>query len=113
MLKIASDLLMLSPRGSSISEMADKYFISRASIVNDLKTLEGWLHKFDLTLMKSRSGTSIRGSDHNIRVAMKALVLKSIYNHQDMLESRLDEGTLHELAEKFGKQAGPFYPAIN
>ncbi len=108
MLKIASDLLMLSPRGSSISEMADKYFISRASIVNDLKTLEGWLHKFDLTLMKSRSGTSIRGSDHNIRVAMKALVLKSIYNHQDMLESRLDEGTLHELAEKFGKQAVHF-----
>lgn len=108
MLKIASDLLMLSPKSSSISELADKYFISRASIVNDLKILEFWLHKFDLALMKGRTGTSIKGSDHNIRVAMKALVLKSIYNHQDMMESRLDEGTLHDLSEKFGEQAVHF-----
>lgn len=108
MLKIASDLLMLSPKSSSISELADKYFISRASIVNDLKTLEAWLHQFDLTLLKSRVGTSIKGSDHNIRMAMKALVLKSIYNRQDMMESRLDESTLQELSEKFGQQAVHF-----
>ncbi len=108
MLKIASDLLMLSPKGSSISELADKYFISRASIVNDLKTLEAWLHQFDLTLLKSRVGTSIKGSDHNIRMAMKALVLKSMYNRQDMMESRLDESTLQELSEKFGQQAVHF-----
>lgn len=108
MLKIASDLLMLSPQNSSISELADKYFISRASIVNDLKMLESWLNKFDLALMKDRAGTRIRGSDNNIRLAMKALVLKSIYNHQDMMESRLDEGTLHELSGKFGEQAVHF-----
>ncbi|MGK3143215.1 BglG family transcription antiterminator [Pantoea sp. C2G6] len=108
MLKIASDLLMLSPKSSSVSELADKYFISRASIVNDLKTLQAWLHQFDLTLLKSRAGTSIKGSDHNIRLAMKALVLKSIYNHQDMMESRLDESTLQELSEKFGQQAVHF-----
>ncbi|WP_414693287.1 helix-turn-helix domain-containing protein [Pantoea agglomerans] len=53
MLKIASDLLMLSPKSSSISELADKYFISRASIVNDLKTLQAGLHQFDLTLLKN------------------------------------------------------------
>ncbi|SJZ85291.1 Transcriptional antiterminator [Pantoea eucalypti] len=108
MLKIASDLLMLSPKSSSISELADKYFISRASIVNDLKTLEVWLHQFNLTLLKSRVGTSIKGSDQNIRMAMKALVLKSIYNRQDMMESRLDESTLQELSEKFGQQAVHF-----
>lgn len=108
MLKIASDLLMLSPQNSSISELADKYFISRASIVNDLKTLESWLSKFDLMLIKGRAGTSIKGSDHDIRLAMKALVLKSIYNHQDMMESRLDEGTLQELSGKFGEQAVHF-----
>jgi len=108
MLKIASDLLMLSPKSSSISELADKYFISRASIVNDLKTLEAWLHQFDLTLLKRRVGTSIKGSDQNIRMAMKALVLKSIYNRQDMMESRLDESTLQELSEKFGQQAVHF-----
>ncbi|MSE18913.1 PRD domain-containing protein, partial [Pantoea agglomerans] len=96
------------PKSSSISELADKYFISRASIVNDLKTLEAWLHQFDLTLLKSRVGTSIKGSDHNIRMAMKALVLKSIYNRQDMMESRLDESTLQELSEKFGQQAVHF-----
>ncbi|MGP4140399.1 BglG family transcription antiterminator [Sodalis praecaptivus] len=107
-LKIASDLLMLSPHSSSISELADKYFISRASIVNDLKTLESWLQRFDLKLMKSRAGTCIKGSDYNIRVAMKALVLKSIYAHQDTMESRLDDGTLRELSGKFGEQAVHF-----
>ncbi|WP_246580057.1 BglG family transcription antiterminator [Candidatus Sodalis endolongispinus] len=107
-LKIASDLLMLSPHSSSISELADKYFISRASIVNDFKSLESWLQQFDLKLIKSRAGTSIKGTDYNIRVAMKALVLKSIYAHQDTMESRLDEATLRELSAKFGEQAVHF-----
>ncbi|MEE3661819.1 PRD domain-containing protein [Brenneria sp. g21c3] len=104
LLKIASELLMNSPRSTSISELAKKYFISRASIVNDLKKIELWLSDFSLTLTKDLSGTRIEGSDQDIRVAMKALVLKSIYRQQNLMESRIDDSIILELSERFGEQ---------
>lgn len=104
LLKIASDLLMNSPQPTSISELSKKYFISRASIVNDLKKIEIWLIHFDLALFKDLSGTRIIGNEKSMRIAMKSLVLKSIYSNMNMMESRIDTAILSELSEKFGEQ---------
>jgi len=104
LLKIASDLLMNSPQHTSISELAKKYFISRASIVNDLKKIESWLKHFDLVLFKDLNGTRITGDEKAMRIAMKALVLKSIYSNMNLMESRIDTTVLHELSAKFGEQ---------
>lgn len=41
--KILSQLLRDAPRETSISKLSERYFISHASIVNDLKVIEEWL----------------------------------------------------------------------
>ena len=41
--KIASQLLSDTPRETSISKLSERYFISSASIVNDLKMIESWI----------------------------------------------------------------------
>jgi activator of the mannose operon (transcriptional antiterminator) len=104
LLKVASYLLMNSPQHTSISKLSNKYFISRASIVNDLKKLSFWLNDYHLALAKDLSGTRIVGDEKDMRIAMKDLVLKSIYNNTTLLEGRIDNAIQGELAEKFGEQ---------
>lgn len=48
-IKIASQLLSETPRETSISKLSERYFISSASIVNDLKIIEGWMQPLGLT----------------------------------------------------------------
>ena len=43
--KILSDLLSNSPKTYSVQKLSEKYFISRASIVNDFKYIENYIKK--------------------------------------------------------------------
>ncbi|MCV5713406.1 helix-turn-helix domain-containing protein, partial [Escherichia coli] len=78
--KIASQLLSETPNETSISKLSERYFISGASIVNDLRVIESWLAPLGLSLIRSPSGTHIEGSEGQVRQAM-ALLINGIINH--------------------------------
>lgn len=103
--KIASQLLSETPRETSISKLSERYFISSASIVNDLKVIESWIAPLGLTLIRSQSGTRIEGSENCVRQAMAALI-NSIINHKEpgcLNHSRLDPGSYKALVQYFGE----------
>lgn len=104
--KIASQLLSDTPRETSISKLSERYFISSASIVNDLKMIESWIAPLGLTLVRSQSGTHIEGSENHIRQAMATLI-NDVMNYQEpgsVNHSRLDPGSYKALTHYFGEE---------
>ena len=106
-LKIFSELLSNSPKRYSIQSLSDKYYISRASIVNDLKDIESRIKPYNLQLEKSQHGTKLIGSEIDIRNAMVSLINELItFNrgrNTESISERIDSITLHELFNQFGK----------
>lgn len=102
--KIASQLLSDTPRETSISKLSERYFISSASIVNDLKIIENWLAPLGLRLLRSQSGTHIEGSENGVRQAMAALIngMMNPLQPGSVTPSRLDPGSHHALTGYFG-----------
>ncbi|MBJ7221414.1 MULTISPECIES: BglG family transcription antiterminator [unclassified Brenneria] len=104
--KIASQLLSDAPLETSISKLSERYFISNASIVNDLKIIEHWIQPLGLTLIRSQSGTHIEGSENHVRQAMVSLI-NDVMNHKEpgnLNHSRLDPGSYKALIDYFGEQ---------
>ncbi|OON42137.1 hypothetical protein BTJ39_03000 [Izhakiella australiensis] len=104
--KIASQLLSETPKETSINKLSERYFISSASIVNDLKVIESWIAPLDLTLIRSQSGTHIEGSETSVRQAMASLI-NGIINHNEpgaIIHSRLDSGSYKALINYFGEE---------
>jgi activator of the mannose operon (transcriptional antiterminator) len=60
-------LLLQTPEETSIAKLSEIYYISNASIVNDLNSIEKELDQYHLLLIRSRSGTHIKGEERNIR----------------------------------------------
>lgn len=61
------NLLVSSPEQVTISGLSEKYYVSESSIVNDLNFIEEELKLVDLSLSKTNRGTSIIGSERDIR----------------------------------------------
>ncbi|RPH29596.1 PRD domain-containing protein [Buttiauxella warmboldiae] len=104
--KIASQLLNETPHETSISKLSERYFISNASIVNDLKIIESWIAPLGLSLIRSQSGTHIEGSENNVRQAIASLI-NGIINHNEMgaiIHSRLDPGSYKALVHYFDEE---------
>lgn len=104
--KIASQLLNETPHETSISKLSERYFISSASIVNDLKIIESWIAPLGLSLIRSQSGTHIEGSENSVRQAMASLI-NGIINHNEtgtIIHSRLDPGSYKALVRYFGEE---------
>lgn len=105
--KILVDLLVNSPSETSIQALSDKYYVSKASIVNDLKEIEEKIEAFDLELLKDQKGTRIIGKEQNIRkciVNTMNEILEPLENKiQGKCFGRIDEKTFNELALQFGK----------
>jgi len=104
--KIASQLLSETPHETSISKLSERYFISSASIVNDLKVIESWITPLGLTLIRSQSGTHIEGSESRVRQAMASLI-NGVVNHNEpgsVVYSRLDPGSYKALVHYFGEE---------
>ncbi|CAG9295034.1 BglG family transcription antiterminator [Celerinatantimonas diazotrophica] len=105
-IKIASWLLSETPRETSINKLSERHFISNASIVNDLKIIEDWITPLGLQLIRSQSGTRIKGNENDVRQAMAALI-NGLMNHQDpgtVNHSRLDPGSYKALVQYFGEK---------
>ncbi|WP_315708619.1 BglG family transcription antiterminator [Brenneria uluponensis] len=104
-IKIASQLLSDTPHETSINKLSERYFISSASIVNDLKIIESWLQPLGLTLVRSQSGTHIEGSESSVRQAMVSLI-NDVMQHKEpghLNHSRLDPGSYKALTNHFGE----------
>ena len=104
--KIASQLLIEMPNTTSINKLSERYFISNASIVNDLKVIESWLMPLGLVLIRSQTGTHIEGSENSVRQAMASLI-NGVINHSEpgcMVHSRLDPGSYKALVHYFGEE---------
>lgn len=112
--KIASQLLSDTPHETSISKLSERYFISSASIVNDLKIIESWLHPLGLSLVRSQSGTHIEGSEGSVRQAMASLI-NDVMHHKEpgpLTHSRLDPGSYKALINYFGAEDVAFVQSL-
>ncbi len=104
--EIIKILLDVSNKGTSIQKLSDKYYVSKASITNDLKYVEDWLSQFELSLCKTVNGTKVTGQEVNIRKAIASLV--QYYSNDgekissmQKLSFRLDTSTMKGLQELF------------
>lgn len=106
--KILLDLLEESPNFTSIDILSEKYYISRASIVNDISYLTKEINKYDLIIEKSNKGTRIVGSEKNIRDMMVHLINSSIHeknlDKKHLFSERIEESTYKELEHMFGTE---------
>lgn len=104
-IEIIKFLLIESNTNTSIQKLSDKYYVSKASIVNDFKYIEGWLEKFNIKLEKTIEGTKILGDEISIRRAIASL-LDELQNESTggiglSMISRLDTTTFNGLQELF------------
>ncbi|MGZ7442671.1 BglG family transcription antiterminator [Paenibacillus sp. TH7-28] len=104
-IQILSELLSQAPKETSISRLAAAYYISNASIVNDLKFIEGMLEPFRLQLVRNQKGTHIRGAEEDIRKALMYLVNELILTYPKESgcaeQNRIDRQTYRELERQF------------
>ncbi|WP_343550744.1 transcription antiterminator [Pantoea sp.] len=112
--KIASQLLSDAPRATSISKLSERYFISHASIVNDLKVIEEWLQPLGLALQRGPGGTHIEGNEQTLRQAMVSLINDVMQQNVagTPLLPRLDPGSQQALVHYFGDEDVPFVQAL-
>ncbi len=101
---IATDLLTCSPQPLTISGLAEKYYISRSSIVEDLRKIEAWLATFSLRVSRNHTGTRINGRDLDIRLALKEIIAFSVMSNYQMTDSRIDRFSRIQLVEEFGNE---------
>lgn len=98
-------LLLSRHRAVTLSEMEEKYFVSKSTLLNDLKKVEEVLDKFHLELMHGSNKVMVDGFEINKRrcLAEQELYLAHIKNEHGM--SYIDERQLSKikniLTEKF------------
>lgn len=73
---ILKHMLLHTNEMTSIQKLSDRYYVGRTSIVNDMKSIERWLEKYNLSFNKTKEGTYIRGSETNIRKAIAGLTIR-------------------------------------
>ena len=80
-------LLLNSHRPVSFSDLEEKLFVSRSTLLNDLKKVEETLQTYDLELMRSANRIMIDGDEINKRRCLRAqnLYLAHVKNEQGML----------------------------
>lgn len=105
---ILKSMLLYSNMSTSVQKLSVEYFVSKASIVNDLKFIESWVERFNLSFEKSFNGTRLIGSEVNMRKAIACLI-----DEYQKLEgqgeedvglnelTKLDKATLSSLLELF------------
>lgn len=82
--EILKVLLLNSNSSTSINQLSEKYYVSKTSIVNDLRYIEEWLKKYNIKLSKTLAGTRILGKETDIRKSIASLL-------EDILEQNNEE----------------------
>ena len=107
-LEIFFELLNGQQTYCSIQSLADKYFVSKTSIVNDLTVIERQLHQYNIVLQKNVHGTKIAGSEVDIRKALVDILGYLLHNEKPTPQGmylRIDTATLTELHRHFEQQS--------
>lgn len=104
-MKIISQLLY-SKQATSLQKLSDEFMVSKTSIVKDLDKIEEWLSDYDLKLVKNREGTTIKGSEGNIRKAIAGVIsdllnLNLTKEYELNTKSRMDSATFSGLSNLF------------
>lgn len=89
---ILKHMLLHTNEMTSIQKLSDRYYVGRTSIVNDMKSIERWLEKYNLSFNKTKEGTYIQGSETNIRKAIAGLTIREntraglleLFNREDI-----------------------------
>ena len=76
-IEITKRLLLMDENGLSIQKLSEEFYVSRASIVNDFKSIEKWGEKYQLTMVKNRKGRIFDGPEKGIRHAIAAWIRES------------------------------------
>ncbi len=104
-MEILKYLLLNSNNITSINQLADKYYVSKTSIVNDFKYIEAWIKEYNLKLNKTLEGTKIIGKEVDIRKSIAKMMddlLDENYEQHDISElTRLDSATFSALINLF------------
>ncbi|WP_188206881.1 BglG family transcription antiterminator [Alkalibacillus aidingensis] len=66
--------LLTQDESVSLKEIAEEFYISKGTVVQDIKKLEEWLGRHLLQLNSSSKGYLIEGDEMNIRVAMYSVI---------------------------------------
>lgn len=100
------NLLIDSPKNTTLNLLSEKYYVGQASIVNDIKYIQEKLLYKELKLVKDKNGTRIEGSESNIRKAIGYLIEKYKTENKSIekTSSRIDSITYNELILKFGNE---------
>ncbi|MBB5336269.1 activator of the mannose operon (transcriptional antiterminator) [Pectinatus brassicae] len=104
-MKILFDLLEGKQLKCSIQSLANKYFVSKTSIVNDLTIIEAEIAPYNLQLYKNVKGTFLHGNEIDIRHALVDIINKLVENKEICFQedcTRIDDNTLKELEQHFG-----------
>lgn len=75
--EIIKRLLLMDETGLSIQKLSEEFYVSRASIVNDFKSIERWGEQYQLTLVTSRKGRRFEGPEKGVRHAIAAWIRES------------------------------------
>ncbi|NBK97888.1 MAG: transcription antiterminator [Erysipelotrichia bacterium] len=73
----------------SVRKLSEEYDVSKTSIVNDLEVIEKRLQKKELSLKRTKNGTSIVGKEQRIRSAKRSFIygfLKDTVKLEDSIE---------------------------
>ncbi len=100
--------LFMSKGSVTIKELAEELYVSRITIHKDLQSVEKWLNKFNLKLLKKPNyGIEVVGDEENWRNAVASLIVSTkeqkelkefLYNDYT---GRIDYRTLMQLRELF------------
>ena len=93
-----ADILLNKSNYISMEGIAQSFYVSRGTVINDLNELEDFFRNYDIRLIKKvKLGVKLAGEEEKLRIA-KVAVIQKIIEQQD----RLDEAKL-----------APFFPDID
>lgn len=100
-------LLESSPRKTSITKLSDKFYVSRSSIVEDIKLIKDTLNNSNINLKTAKDGTYITGNEKDIRDEINETILKLgiiEVDNNDYYDGRLNSENFKILSTQFNKE---------
>lgn len=92
----------------SVQKLSEQYYVSPASIVNDLKYVEKWLNVHGLQLLRDSAGTRVKGDETQIRKAVASLIEENGFDNAVELQAldaqKIDRMTMESLLQLFAEQ---------
>lgn len=105
--EILKRLLLQTGEATSIKKLSEEFFVSRASIANDIKYIENWVDGYGLVLKRASKGRCLFGEESQIRRAIAMLIreLQSVDSGGEVRREWISEQTvLGNLSSFFPKE---------